>query len=57
MPCRVRAELEIRFGSLVDELQINLVEKNTPETQRIAQDLLDAWYRIKEHEKDHRCRA
>jgi hypothetical protein len=42
MSCGSREELKIRFRSLVDELQLNLTEKNVPEMQRIAQDMLDA---------------
>jgi hypothetical protein len=57
MSCGSREELKIRFRSLVDELQLNLTEKNVPEMQRIAQDMLDAWYRLKEHEQDHGCGA
>jgi hypothetical protein len=57
MACVVRIELRNRFEKFVEELQSNLADNNIAESRRTSQNMLDAWYRLKEHEEEHRCRV
>ena len=64
MPCNVRRELQSRVDSTAYHLQMRLVENETDDLRfelvdlkQMAQSLLDALNRLKEHGEDHHCRA
>ena len=64
MTCTTKVDLESKVDSAVHHLQMSLEGEQSGdpkyalgELKRMAQDLIDAWDRLRKHEDQHRCNA